>query len=470
MPRTSGNDCVARFLPFGQGDGVACRSGKDEQSGLFRHGQGRGLSVRVRDGPLSTGDARNVNVHHTRTLRRERERSGRAGRVLDEYRNGVPERAARDLLGFNLDGFEGFGIRRVADVHRVQKFVGRFSGVGRDLDASPVTVVFAFFRRDLAAVQVVVLAFPADLLDLVAAENVLQDEFPVARRNRDRLAGDRRLLDRVEQEDRAVGRVLRFNMVVDEEVRLDVVAPGVEHRQHPSRDLVRDVRVVRLRDIARNIGVDGGLAGVTVGVTGRLTHRVGTALPSGKRARFGEMPLLQGRETRARTRTGKDDRVVRDGSLMVLDVMRRAVTVVIAGIPGKQTLVVDLEGAGVAVIVVRRRAVADLHQDRHVVRRPAGVRDDLSEVTAVIEDQVKFGVAVSRRFGRSHAGPELEDVGRIGVARRLRPRGDRRVAEEMGGNLRRERELVQRLGHLLFKVAVLVVALVEEEVFTVDDI
>ena len=70
-------------------------------------------------------------------------------------------------------------------------------GVGRNLDPAPIAVVFPVSRRELAAVQVVVHAFAADLLDLVAAKHVLQDEFPVARRDRDSLARERRLLDRV---------------------------------------------------------------------------------------------------------------------------------------------------------------------------------------------------------------------------------------------------------------------------------
>ena len=72
-----------------------------------------------------------------------------------------------------------------------------------------------------------------------------------------------------------------------------------------------------------------------------------------------------------------------------------AVVVVRAAVGGEHTLVVDLKGTCVGVVVVTRGALSDTREDDYGVGRvPGGVNEVISERRAVVGDEVEVGVSV----------------------------------------------------------------------------
>ena len=279
----------------------------------------------------------------------------------------------------------------------------------------------------------------------------------------------------MEQEHLLILAVLRRHVVVDEEVERHVGVPGIVDREHPAvaalhigggtrrpehrpEQGIDRRRAVGVGDIPGDVGVGRlGLRriGIPVGKAGRGPHLVGTALPGGEGGGLGRLFLSQDRVP-----VLQYDRVVGDRRLMIETVVVRLVLVVVARVAREQGLVEDLEGTRIRVVVVRRRAVPDLHIDRGGVAVPRTVRDHLPEPAAVVEDQIQPVVARARRAGRAlRFQDHVVGRGEIGVVREVRPAHCDRVVEQVRRDHRGQRHLL----HRLFARSPLMVALGEDD-------
>ena len=278
---------------------------------------------------------------------------------------------------------------------------------------------------------------------------------------------DRRLVFRMEQEDLLIGRVVRRDIVEDEEVERHLGVVGIVDREHPTVE-PRQTRPGNVGggNVAGKVGVNRRrLFGVCVNVL-HARHRagiVGAVRPGRERTDLARLLLSVDR------RTGlQNDRVVRDGRLVVLRVMVRSIRVVGTGVARKESLVVDLERARVGVIVVPRHAPADLHHDRRgFVESPRALRDHLPEPGAVVGDQIQIVVAaVLIPDGVPRLQDQVENIVDIGVILERRPTHRRIVVEEV----RRDHTVKAERSQRLAARSALVVALFKHPVVTVGDV